>query len=178
MYILLMMFVLRSPFRQALSVHLNHQVFLVHPHDQHQNFFLSWPHSVLLALNSFAVNFAVHVELSGDEPIAKQISVTVHRRKEELIWLFFFNENFNKVTQKITLTQQHALTVICIVFLPAWQTLFRYNGLWELLFSPRSITSGVAFADTCTLAGQFVFICRSSWWKHFNWISKSDLYVV
>lgn len=34
---------------------------------------------------------------------------------------------------------------------------------------------GVALTETVTEAGQFVFICRSSWWKHFNWSSKSDL---
>lgn len=73
------------------------------------------------------------------------------------------------------LTQQHALTVIWIVFRPGWQTRFRYSGRCELLFSPRSMASGVAFADTWTLAGQLVFIWRSSWWKHFSCNSKSDL---
>lgn len=73
------------------------------------------------------------------------------------------------------LTQQHAATVIWMVFRPGWQTRFKYKGRCELLFSPRSMTSGVAFADTWTLAGQFVFIWRSSWWKHFNCTSRSDL---
>lgn len=79
------------------------------------------------------------------------------------------------VKSEITHTQQHALTVIWIVFRPGWHTLFKYNGRCEFLFSPRSITNGLAFADTCTLFGQFVFIWRSSWWKHFNCSSKSDL---
>ena len=73
------------------------------------------------------------------------------------------------------LTQQHAVTVIWMVFLPGWQTSLRYNGLWEVLFSPRSMFRGLAFTLTVTDAGQFVFIWRSSWWKHFSCNSKSDL---
>lgn len=72
------------------------------------------------------------------------------------------------------LTQQQVLTVIWMVFLPGWQTCFRYKGRWVFLFSPRSISNGVELADTWTLAGQFVFICRSSWWKHFSCSSRSD----
>lgn len=37
--------------------------------------------------------------------------------------------------------------------------------------------SGVALTETCTDAGQLVFICRSSWWKHFNCSSKSDRHI-
>lgn len=73
------------------------------------------------------------------------------------------------------LTQQQADTVIWMVFRPGWQTSLRYSGLWEVLCSPLSIHRGVAFTDTCTDAGQFVFICRSSWWKHFSCNSRSDL---
>ena len=73
------------------------------------------------------------------------------------------------------LTQQHAVTVIWMVFLPGWQTSLRYNGLWEVLFSPRSMFRGLALTLTVTDAGQFVFIWRSSWWKHFSCNSKSDL---
>lgn len=47
-----------------------------------------------------------------------------------------------------TLTQQQADTVICIVFLPGWQTSFRYSGLCDVLFSPLSIIKGVALTDT------------------------------
>lgn len=48
----------------------------------------------------------------------------------------------------VILTQQHAETVICIVFLPGWHTSFRYNGLCDVLFSPLSIISGVALTET------------------------------
>lgn len=81
-------------------------------------------------------------------------------------WIFF----------KWKLTQQQALTVIWIVFRPGWQTRFRYNGRCELLWSPRSMTRGLAFADTWTLTGQLVYIWISSWWKHFNCSSKSGLH--
>lgn len=74
-------------------------------------------------------------------------------------------------------TQQQAATVIWIVFLPGWQTSLRYNGLCDVLFSPLSMMRGVALTETCTDAGQLVFICRSSWWKHFNWSSKSCLHI-
>lgn len=56
------------------------------------------------------------------------------------------------------LTQQQAVTVIWIVFLPGWQTCFKCRGLWEVLLSPRSMVSGVAFTLTWTDAGQLVFI--------------------
>lgn len=98
--------------------------------------------------------------------------------KKKKLWLdliqhwFYLFHSFNEI-----LTQQHALTVIWMVFRPGWQTRFKYKGRCELLFSPRSITNGVAFADTWTLAGQFVFIWRSSWWKHFNCTSRSDLLI-
>lgn len=62
------------------------------------------------------------------------------------------------------LTQQHAVTVIWMVFLPGWHTCFRWRGLWDVLFSPLSIVRGVALTLTWTEAGQLVFICRSSWW--------------
>lgn len=81
----------------------------------------------------------------------------------EIWWICYFQ-----------LTQQHVLTVIWMVFLPGWQTCFRYRGRWVFLFSPRSISNGVELADTWTLAGQLVFICRSSWWKHLSWSSRSD----
>lgn len=81
----------------------------------------------------------------------------------------------NKTNILNTLTQQHAVTVICMVFLPGWQTSLRYRGLWEVLFSPRSMLRGFAFTLTVTDAGQLVFIWRSSWWKHFSCNSKSDL---
>lgn len=61
------------------------------------------------------------------------------------------------------LTQQQAVTVIWIMLRPAWQMSFRYSGLCKLLLSLRSITSGVAFTDTCTDSGQLVFMARSSW---------------
>lgn len=82
---------------------------------------------------------------------------------------------FNFPKQSEILTQQQAATVICIVFRPGWQTCFKFNGRWEFLFSPRSMASGLALAETWTLAGQFVFIERSSWWKHFNCSSTSLL---
>lgn len=95
------------------------------------------------------------------------------KKTKNILSLVILNANTKWCLMK--LTQQHALTVIWMVFRPGWQTRFKYNGRCELLFSPRSITSGVAFAETCTLAGQFVFIWRSSWWKHFNCTSRSDL---
>ncbi len=73
------------------------------------------------------------------------------------------------------LTQQHAVTVICMVFRPTWHTFLRYRGLCEVLFSPRSIARGLALTLTVTDCGQLVLIWRSSWWKHFNCSSRSDL---
>lgn len=57
-----------------------------------------------------------------------------------------------------TLTQQQAVTVIWIVFLPGWHTCFKCRGLWDVLLSPLSIVSGVALTLTWTDAGQLVFI--------------------
>ena len=76
---------------------------------------------------------------------------------------------------QFSLTQQQLVTVIWKVFLPMLQICFKYSGLWDDLFSPLSISSGLLFTLTVTDAGQFVFICRSSWWKHFNCSSKSPL---
>lgn len=36
---------------------------------------------------------------------------------------------------------------------------------------------GVALTETWTEAGQLVFICLSSWWKHFSCNSKSDRHI-
>ena len=100
------------------------------------------------------------------------------------IWFFKGSQKWHAVNTKICyrnvknfwmLTQQQAVTVICIVFRPGWHTFFRYKGLCDDLFSPRSMPSGFALTETVTDAGQFVLICRSSWWKHFNCSSKSDL---
>lgn len=85
-----------------------------------------------------------------------------------------YQQELNKLNNSHT--QQQAATVIWIVFLPGWQTSLRYNGLCDVLFSPLSMMRGVALTETCTEAGQLVFICRSSWWKHFNWSSKSCLH--
>ena len=46
------------------------------------------------------------------------------------------------------LTQQQAVTVIWMVFLPCWQTALMYKGLWLAFCSPRSMFRGVAFTDT------------------------------
>lgn len=68
------------------------------------------------------------------------------------------------ISSDVVLTQQQAVTVIWMVFLPGWHTCFRCKGLWEVLLSPLSMVRGVALTLTCTDAGQLVFICLSSWW--------------
>ena len=92
-----------------------------------------------------------------------------------------------------SLTQQQADTVICIVLRPPVTTSLRYSGRWTEeapLFedglmsaeededddvtvedddlASRSICRGFALTETCTEPGQFVFMARSSWWKHFS----------
>lgn len=64
-----------------------------------------------------------------------------------------------------------------MVFLPGWHTSLRYRGLCDVLFSPRSMIKGVALTETCTDAGQFVFICLSSWWKHLSCSSRSERHI-
>lgn len=54
------------------------------------------------------------------------------------------------------LTQQQAVTVIWMVFLPGWHTCFRCKGLWDVLLSPRSMVRGVALTLTWKEEGQFV----------------------
>ena len=93
---------------------------------------------------------------------------------KSLIW-FSSSQQLICAIRPCVLTQQHAVTVICMVLRPGWHTSFKYSGLCDVLFSPRSIQSGLALTDTVTEAGQFVFIWRSSWWKHFSCNSRSDL---
>lgn len=110
-------------------------------------------------------------------------SCLYHRDSSKLVWrdILLKIENVQVVKSMIffkwqnCLTQQHAVTVIWMVFLPGWQTSLRYRGLCEVLFSPRSMFSGLALTLTVTDAGQFVFICLSSWWKHLSCNSRSDL---
>ena len=80
------------------------------------------------------------------------------------------------------LTQQQAVTVIWMVFRPARQTSFSGRGRCKNRWSGGApggpglwIMSGVAFTLTATEIGQFVAICESSWWKHFNCNSRSGL---
>lgn len=70
----------------------------------------------------------------------------------------FANISRSSSSRSGVLTQQQAVTVIWIVFLPGWQTCFKCRGLWEVLLSPRSMVSGVALTLTWTEAGQLVFI--------------------
>ena len=96
--------------------------------------------------------------------------------------------------EKGSLTQQQADTVICIVLRPPVTTSLRYSGRWTEeapLFeddltsaedaededvtvdddgdlASRSMCRGFALTDTCTEPGQFVFMARSSWWKHLS----------
>ena len=80
--------------------------------------------------------------------------------------------------EQCPLTQQQAETVIWMVFLPAWQTSFRYSGLCPVFPSVAlSMVRGWALTLTWTLLGQFVFMALSSWWKHLSWSSRSGLHI-
>lgn len=152
----------------------------------------SWQCSGLLSTTVSSAALGGHFERSVGGPVEARINATTNKKKHSIVALnkgmrilairyLYLNKCLNWRVNKfpsnytITLTQQQAETVICIVFLPGWHTSFRYSGLCDVLFSPLSMINGVALTDTWTLAGQFVFICRSSWWKHFSCNSRSDL---